>query len=127
LEEKAERLDVNAEFLGFVPEDELPAFYAALDLFLFPSLWEGFGVPIVEAMACGTPVAAIDHKGPAELVEDGRSGFLLSRDPDDWTAVLREFIGDDRSMRESARHRAEQFSWERAARQYEEKLMELAE
>lgn len=126
LEEKVEKYEVNAKFLGFIDEEELPAYYASLDLFLFPSLWEGFGVPILESLACGTPSVALDQKGPKEIIEDGESGFLISEKPEEWTRTIENFLSSSDKMSEKARERAEDFSWEKSADQYLEKFKEVA-
>ena len=58
IEERIERLQVEdaVRFTGYVPFDDLPALYSLAEMFVFPSLYEGFGLPVIEAMACGTPV-----------------------------------------------------------------------
>jgi len=66
-------------FPGFVPHDELPAWYASADLFVYPSLYEGFGLPPLEAMACGTPVIVSNTASLPEVVGDAG----LSVAPDD--------------------------------------------
>ncbi len=127
LKKRAEEKDVNTEFLGFIDEEKLPEFYSSLDMFLFPSLWEGFGVPVLESMACGTPAAVLDQKGPKELVEDSETGFLLEKDITVWKQTLEKFIISDNDMREESRERAEEFSWSETSRKYETKLQQLKE
>ena len=58
----------NVKFLVFLPDNEIPAFYNALDVYIHPSLWEGYGLPIIEAMACGKPVVAWKNRIVAELM-----------------------------------------------------------
>ncbi|MGC9358257.1 MAG: glycosyltransferase family 4 protein, partial [Anaerolineae bacterium] len=66
--------------LGYVPDEELPCYYSLADLFVFPTLLEGFGLPLVEALACGTPVVATATSSVPEIV--GPGGRLVpSRDP----------------------------------------------
>ena len=127
LKKRAEEKDVNAEFMGFIDEEKLPEFYSSLDLFLFPSLWEGFGVPVLESMACGTPAAVLNQKGPKELVKDEKTGFLLNKDKEAWTETLENFIKSDNDISKESRERAEEFSWSEASRKYENKLQELKE
>lgn len=127
LKQRAEDKGVNVEFLGFVDEKELPEFYSSLDLFLFPSLWEGFGVPVLESMACGTPAAVLDQKGPKELVLDEETGYLLPEKTGAWSRKLEEFIKPNKEMRQASRERAEKFSWNKIAEKYEKKLLETAE
>src|SRR5439155_12740597 len=62
-------------FPGFVPDNELVRFYQAAGLFVFPSLYEGFGLPVAEAFACRTPVIAADTSSVPELVRDERALF----------------------------------------------------
>lgn len=78
LKNLAEELGVEdqVEFLGFVPDDELPTLYSSADVFLFPSRYEGFGLVFLEAMACGTPVVGTPVGGIPDIVEDGETGFV---------------------------------------------------
>ncbi|MFN9954909.1 MAG: glycosyltransferase family 4 protein, partial [bacterium] len=62
--------------LGFVSEDDLRALYAESAVFLFPSLYEGFGLPVLEAMAAGTPVVATNAGGIPEIITHGKNGYL---------------------------------------------------
>lgn len=64
-------------FVGYAPEEELPLYYAACDIFCFPSLWEGFGLPLVEAQACGKPVVAFNHCAMPEIVRSNETGILV--------------------------------------------------
>ena len=75
LERLAEDTDVDVRFLGFLERDELPAFYASLDVFAFPSPVETQGIVALEAMACGTPVVAAEAGALTETVEDGVTGL----------------------------------------------------
>jgi len=67
----------NVIFLGKIPYDELPLYYAACDIFVNPALGEGFGIVIAEAMATGKPVVAVKRFGPVDLILDGVNGFLV--------------------------------------------------
>jgi glycosyltransferase involved in cell wall biosynthesis len=71
---RAEGLDADVRFLGFLDREELPAFYSSLDAFLFPSPVETQGLVALEANACGTPVVGVDSGALAETVEDGVTG-----------------------------------------------------
>ena len=74
---------MSVRWVGLLPEEDLPAFYTAAAVFVFPSLFEGFGLPIVEAMACGAPVVASNRAAMPELVGD--AGLLV--DPEDVGAM----------------------------------------
>lgn len=106
-------------FTGRVDDAELPALYGAAEIFAFPSLYEGFGWPPLEAMACGTPVICSNASSLPEVVGEA----AVSVDPRDeraWTEAILRLAGDAdlrRSLRESGRRRAALFSWERCARE----------
>jgi len=108
----------SVRFLGHVPQADLPALYSAADLFVFPSLYEGFGLPALEAMACGTPVVASNVSALPEVVGDA----ALQVSPLDVEALagaMERLLRDDRlrsDLRERGLERAAQFSWEKAAR-----------
>ena len=74
---KVESLGLTGDvvFTGAVPDEDLPALYSAARLFVYPSLYEGFGLPLVEAMQCGTPVVAADRTSLPEVVGD--AGLLV--------------------------------------------------
>jgi len=66
----------DVEFVGFKTGLELAYYYANADVFVFPSKWETFGLVMIEAMACGTPVAAYPAPGPLDVVDIGKTGYL---------------------------------------------------
>ena len=105
--------------MGRVPDDELPLWYNIADIFAYPSLYEGFGLPALEAMACGTPVIASNTSSLPEVVGD--AGILI--DPEEvgaWCAAHEAAAGGPRRGRrlsEKGLRRAQQFSWDRAARE----------
>lgn len=103
---------------GYVPEQDLPMFYNAADVFVFPSLYEGFGLPVLEAMACGAPVVALNSSSIPEVIGD--AGILI--DPVDvdnaLVRVLEDLLNDPprrQVLRERGLERAKQFSWQKAA------------
>jgi glycosyltransferase involved in cell wall biosynthesis len=104
---------------GFVPDELLPAIYSAADVLAFPSLYEGFGLPILEAMACGTPVVASRASCLPEVAE----GAALMVDPTNVEALAAalELVLVDTDLRAGliARglQRASEYSWRRAAEQ----------
>jgi glycosyltransferase involved in cell wall biosynthesis len=100
-------------WLGHVDDADLPGLYAGALAFVLPSHYEGFGLTVLEAMACGTPVVVSARAALPELVGDG--GLLV--DPDDPPAIagaVQRAIGDD-DLAERGRRRAAAFSWERTA------------
>ncbi len=106
-------------FPGYVPEEEKVLWYNAAELFVFPSLYEGFGLPPLEAMACGTPVITSNVSSLPEVV--GAAGLTV--DPQDvqaLAAAMRRVLGDAelrRAMSEQGQQRARRFSWGRTARE----------
>ena len=100
-------------------EEDLPALYSGAALFVFPSLYEGFGLPVLEALACGVPVLSSDAASLPEVVGD--AGVLLPpTDPDAWAHALGDLLSRPAKLEEMRRRslaRAASFSWERAARE----------
>ena len=98
---------------GFVPEDELPLWYNSADVFAYPSLYEGFGLPALEAMACGKPVVVADSSSLPEVVGD--AGVRLNpHDAEAWTTTLVRLCSDGElraDLGARALMRAQQFSW----------------
>jgi glycosyltransferase involved in cell wall biosynthesis len=66
----------NINYLGVLQQNELAKVYAAADVFVFPSRWETFGLVMIEAMACGTPVAAYPCQGPLDVIDEGITGCM---------------------------------------------------
>lgn len=112
-------LEGRLRFLGWVPHADLPAIYRLAQLFAFPSLYEGFGIPLVEAMACGCPVLTANTCAPPEVVAG--AGCLV--DPYDVDAIaegMRTILADPAlraAMRARGLERAKDFSWEKTARE----------
>ena len=66
----------SVHFTGFKTGVDLARYYANAEVFVFPSKWETFGIVMIEAMACGTPVAAFPCQGPEDVVEQGVTGYM---------------------------------------------------
>jgi len=83
--------------VGRRTDAELPAYYDACDVFVMPSLLEGFGIVFIEAMAFGRPVIGGRHAGTLDLIDDGRTGFLVEHgDIRRLTVVLKNLLRDER-------------------------------
>jgi glycosyltransferase involved in cell wall biosynthesis len=113
------QIDDAVRFTGYVPFDDLAALYSLAEMFVFPSLYEGFGLPVIEAMACGTPVVTGQVAALAE-VGGGAVEQVARLDADSLgDAMIR--LANDRRRRETLAalglQRAQMFSWERAARE----------
>ena len=107
--------DADVRALGYVPEDHLPGLYAGASALVMPSLYEGFGLPCLEAMASGTPVVAADRAALPEVCGDAALLF----DPDDadaLTAALHRALDAPAELVERGRERARAYTWERTAR-----------
>jgi glycosyltransferase involved in cell wall biosynthesis len=104
---------------GYVPFDELPLWYNSAEVFIYPSVFEGFGLPVLEAMACGTPVIISDASSLPEVAGD--AGLRLPpRDEAAWTAALRRAY-EDADWRAEAGERglleAKRYDWRETAAQ----------
>ena len=84
LEQLARDLDVSGAviFAGFVPDNDLPNYYALASLYLHTGRLESFGLSVLEASRSGVPVVSVDEGGPREIIEDGRTGLLVPASPD---------------------------------------------
>jgi glycosyltransferase involved in cell wall biosynthesis len=113
--------DPDAFLAGWLGHEDLPAGLNAADLLVLPSVREQFGQVLVEAMACGLPVVAVDAHGPAEVVEGGETGWLVP--PDDEDAMVEALVaavadGAERRRRGEAAYRLARarYSWPALAR-----------
>lgn len=115
-------------FTGFVPDEELPHIYAGATLFVYLSYFEGFGLPPLEAMACGLPVVTSNATSLPEVVGD--AGITVSPADVDAVVAAIALIMDDgefaRTLGSRGRERAKLFSWDEAARQTLEIYRQLA-
>ncbi len=109
----------NVRFLGFVPDGDLPGLYSLATLFVYPSLYEGFGLPLLEALACGAPVVASDNSSLPEVAGDA-AVLVDPRDTEGLAAAIMRLL-DDENLREDLARRgpaqANKFSWDASARQ----------
>ncbi len=110
-------LQNDVQFLGFVPAEELPLWYNSAELFVYPSVFEGFGLPVLEAMACGTPVIVSDASSLPEVA--GSAGMCIPpHDINAWTKALYTAL-TDAAWHEQARTRGledvKRYTWESTA------------
>jgi glycosyltransferase involved in cell wall biosynthesis len=103
---------------GYIPAEDLSALYGGADLFVYPSLYEGFGLPPLEAMACGTPVLTSNVSAVPEIV--GHAGVTVNpREPEQMAAELVALLADDerrKLLAAAGLERAALYSWENTAR-----------
>ena len=114
--------------LGFVPDANLPALYRAAEIFVYPSDYEGFGIPVLEAMAAGTPVVTLDNSALGEVAGDA-AVLLRSGSVDELAGALAR-LGADPGLRAEytvrGRARSARFTWAETARRTLESLREAA-
>jgi glycosyltransferase involved in cell wall biosynthesis len=110
-------VDEHVRFVGFIPEHEMALWYNAADLFVYPSEYEGFGLPPLEALACGTPVIASNRSSLPEVV--GEAGVLV--DPTDTAGMadaMQRVLEDERlqsHLSQAGPQQARPFTWRRMA------------
>jgi glycosyltransferase involved in cell wall biosynthesis len=123
------RMEQCVRFLGFVPFDTLKMFYASASAFIFPSLYEGFGLPPLEAMASGTPVIASKLSSLPEAVAEAAM-LINPENVFDMARGIEEVLLDDNlraTLVEQGYARARQFNWRRTAEQVLEVYREVAQ
>lgn len=112
-------LSDRIEFLGYISDKELPALYSAATLFVYPSLYEGFGLPPLEAMACGSPVIVSNKSSLPEVVGD--AGILIEPEDIDGIAdAMKRIIQQPllrKELSEKGLQQAKKFSWTRCAQE----------
>lgn len=112
----AKSLGERLRLLDFCPDPDLPPLYSGAEVFCMPSHHEGFGLPLLEAMACGIPVVAAERGGMPEIA----GGHAWLADPDEpasIAAALERALASKPNQREIARKHAKSFTWERCARE----------
>jgi len=108
----------DVQFVGFKTGTELAKYYAMADVFVFPSRWETFGIVMIEAMACGTPVAAYPCQGPEDVIEQGVTGYMN----DDLKQAVSDALTLDRNRVWQASSR---WSWQRAWEIFRDNLIQI--
>jgi glycosyltransferase involved in cell wall biosynthesis len=115
---RAARRAAQIRYLRYVADEDLPALYAGAEIFALPSLYEGFGFPPLEAMACGTPVVSSAGGALPEVLGDAAE-IVGEFEVESWRAALARLLGDDGRRRELAARgaaRARRYRWEETAR-----------
>ena len=107
----------DVSFVGFKTGMDLARYYAMADVFVFPSQWETFGIVMIEAMACGTPVAAYPCQGPLDVVDQGITGYMN----DNLITAIDQCLSLDREQVLAGSHR---WSWQRAWEIFRDNLVE---
>ena len=115
-------------FAEFVPKVDLPAYYSGADVFVLPSLYEGFGFPPLEAMACGCPAVTSNTSSLSEVVGD--AGIMVDPyDTDSLAQAMRQVLTNNELRADMVRkglEQAKKFSWEKAAEQTQEVYNKMA-
>lgn len=107
----------DIRFIGFVPDEDMPTLYSAADVFLFPTLYEGFGIPVIEAQSCGTPVLTSNTSSLPEV--SGEAAIYV--DPyseQDISAGILKIANDPlliNELRQKGYENARRFSWDKSA------------
>ena len=109
----------NVEFSGFVPEKKLNEFYNSLDLFVLPTIYDGFSLPGLEAMASGCPIISSNTSALPEVV--GKAGILVNpKNLNEIVNAIKKFIKDNslkKEMKNKSIEQAKKFSWNKEARE----------
>jgi glycosyltransferase involved in cell wall biosynthesis len=129
--EKADRVrGHDIDFIDFSDFDNYVKMLNACDLYVVPSRWEGFGMVVLEAWACGVPVIGTNVGGIPEIIEPGTNGALAEPEPDKLAGAIRSVIEDATTQAEfikNARAKLEDyFTWSRARRQWMELYSEAS-
>jgi glycosyltransferase involved in cell wall biosynthesis len=117
---KKEGLENDVYFLGYVPAELMPALYQEARALLFPSIYEGFGIPLVEAMACGCPIATSDTSSMPEVCGDAAL-YFNPHSTNSILSTLTELVRTDtdrKTLIQKGLARAELFTWEKSATQF---------
>jgi glycosyltransferase involved in cell wall biosynthesis len=116
----AEELGIGSHlrWLGYIASEQMPLLYSAAGAFVMPSLYEGFGMPVLEAMACGTPVVCSNTTALPEVTGD--AALLVDpQQPEAFAQALTSILSSEElaeQMRQKGLLRAKDFSWEKSAR-----------
>jgi UDP-glucose:(heptosyl)LPS alpha-1,3-glucosyltransferase len=118
---KALNINDQVTFVGSVPQDELSNWYSKGDIFVYPSLYENFGQPILEAAAAGLPIISTPVGVARELITDNETGFLFTGDVQELTDRITQLIDQNgrKEMGKALRQRARSlYGWKKIIKQY---------
>ncbi len=124
---KENNIESEVILLGWVPEVDLPYFFNGAEAFVFPTLYEGFGIPVIQALACGVPVLASDIEVLREI-SDNKALFFDPYSKDEIIKALCTIIKDEdlrEKLSQEGLERAKHFSWEKCARETYEQIKSL--
>jgi glycosyltransferase involved in cell wall biosynthesis len=110
------KLEKNIRFIEFITEEDLPILYNCASVFVLPSLHEGFGLPVLEAMACGTPVICSNASSLPEVT--GEAALLVNPNSEDLAKAIFKVLSDEETQKRlirEGRARARKFSWQKTA------------
>lgn len=106
----------NVIIAGYIPQEDLPAIYSASEVFVYPALYEGFGLPVLEAMSCGVPVVTSNVSSLPEVAGDA----AVKIDPNDSESIalgIKKAIAESESFKAKGFEQSKRFSWSETARQ----------
>lgn len=112
-------IDKNVEFVGYVEEKDLPGFFQNAELFIFPTLYEGFGLPVLEAMSFGCPVISSQNSSIVEI-SGGAAKLVNPSNPEKIARAMEEILKNENMRKDMSRKglkNADRFSWEKCARE----------
>lgn len=116
-------LEKNIRFVGEVPNENIPMYLAAADIFVLPSLSEGFPIVVLEAMASGLPIVATDVTGLAEIIKDGVNGFLIEpRHPEDIAEKILFLLSNNEVLHRIAiqnKEEVKEYAWDNIIKEFE--------
>jgi glycosyltransferase involved in cell wall biosynthesis len=122
-------IEENVNFLGYISGIKKYSYYKSADVCVFPSIYEAFGIVLLEAMACGKPVVASNVGGIPFVVEEGKTGLLFeSGNVEDLADKIVTILKDEElreKMGEAGRERAKEFTWDKIAERTVEVYKEI--
>ena len=117
------KLEKNVKFTGFLPEiEQMYNFFKSSKVFAFPSEREGFGIAVIEALACGLPVVTINHINNAskDLIEQGKNGFIAEFNEKSIVEKIIKAIKSSKSMKQNCINSAKPYEWDKLIDKFEE-------